>query len=565
MKSNSQKPKVLLTILPYWDPMIPPMGITTLKRYLEKRDYQVKTVDLIVKKECLDFYYNYFTLLENAIPLEKRGNFRNVGHDVLQNQMMAHINYTDETLYVDLIKDLIYKHYYVNVENDSILGLVQLMKDFYIMLEAFFSELINIEKPDVIGASVFKGTLPSSLFVLKLAKKINPSIKTIIGGGTFNESHSPDSPSFDALLDISKDYLDKIIIGQGESLLYNYLEGNLDDSKRVYTYEDIGGKILSFEELELPDFSDLDLKVYPCLAATASSSCYFECSFCVAKKVNGPYRKNDPKVVVSQMKELSSKYGHQLFFMTDSLINPAITDLANEFIKSDVTLYYDSYFKVDEPSGDYQNTFLWRKGGLYRVRLGIESGSPKILSEMNKLITIDQIRASIKAFALSGIKTTTYWVIGHPDETEEDFQMTLDLIEELKDDIYQAECNYFLYHYSKQAKEDEWAKYRMPLFPDKYDSMLTFKYWTLDKYPKREIAFERVQRFVNHCRKLGVPNPYTISEIYSADQRWKKLQKNAVPSLLEFKDFNRTIAECKDIVIPKYADNLRRDEALFNL
>jgi radical SAM superfamily enzyme YgiQ (UPF0313 family) len=249
-----------------------------------------------------------------------------------------------------------------------------------------------------------------------------------MGGGTFNETHAPDSPNFQALLDATAGCLDKIILGQGELLFLKYLWGELPESQRVYTKADIDGKILDFHEQELPDFSDLDMGKYPYLAATASASCKYGCSFCVARKVGGEYRAKNPIQTVDEMIIMYRKYGHQLFFMTDSLINPVVTDLANEFIKSGVSLYYDAYFKVDEPSGDIRNTILWRRGGLYRVRLGTESGSQRILDAMDKRITVDQIKATVSALAYAGIKTTTYWVIGHPGETEADFQQTLDLV-----------------------------------------------------------------------------------------------------------------------------------------
>jgi hypothetical protein len=537
--------KILLAILPYWDPMIPPMGITSLKNFLQNEGYAVKTVDLIVKNECLDYYTNYFEILKKHVPYENRGNFRNIGNDVLQNHMMAHLNYDNLEEYAELVKLLIYFHYYVKVEHQCAVELIKLTEDYYKMLEKYFLTLLEEVKPDVLGVTAYKGTLPSSLFVLKLAKQKYPQIKTLMGGGTFNESHAPDSPSFDALLKYSESYLDKIILGQGELLFLKYLRGELSESQRIYTKQDIDDQFLDFHELDIPDFSDLDLSVYPCMAASASASCIYNCSFCVAKKVNGPYRKNDPRRVIDYMTKLYKQHGHQLFFMTDSLINPVITDLAKEFIKSDVALYYDSYFKVDDASADINNTLLWRKGGLYRVRLGAESGSQKILNAMDKLITPQQIIASIRGLAYAGIKTTTYWVIGHPGETEADFQATLDLITECKNDIFQTECNYFLYHYSKQASEHEWAKDRIPLYPEWANKMLIFKYWTLDRYPLREEAFDRVHRFEAHCRKLGIPNPYSLSEYYEADTRWKKLHKNAVPAMADFKNFDKYIDECK--------------------
>jgi hypothetical protein len=562
-----KKEKIYLAILPYWDPMIPPMGIGNLKAFLQNLGYEVKTEDLIVKKECLEFYDNYFETLRKIVPKEKQGNFNNIGHDVLQNHMMAYQHNYDNEKYEELVSMLIYNHYYVDSEKKYIKQLNTVVDDFYIMLREYVIKQITNYQPDVFGVTAFKCTLPASLFALKLAKELNPAIKTIMGGGTFNESHAPDSPSFEALLNVSKDYLDKIFIGPGELLFQAYLEKRLDDSQRVYTKADIGGKILGFESQLLPDFSDLDLNKYPCLVATSSASCIYECSFCTAKKVSGAYRKKNPVQVVAEMIKMYEKYGHQLFFMTDALINPVLTDISKEFIKSGTSLYYDSYFKVDNQSADIMNTLLWRKGGLYRVRIGTESGSQRVLNEMDKGITPEQIKATVSALAYAGIKTTTYWVIGHPDETEQDFQLTLDLIEELKDDIFQAECNYFLYHFSNQVKADKWAQFRMPLYPDWANKMLVFKHWTLNYDPLREETFKRVHRFETHCKKLGIPNPYSYREHYDADIRWQKLHENAVPGIMEFMKRDRYIDENQTIQIPSLTSNKRmgREKLIFDL
>jgi radical SAM superfamily enzyme YgiQ (UPF0313 family) len=162
---------------------------------------------------------------------------------------------------------------------------------------------------------------------------------------------------------------------------------------------------------------------------------------------------------------------------------------------------------------------------------------------MHKGITVEQSRGTITGFALAGIKTTTYWVIGHPGETEEDFRMTLDLITELRNSIYQAECNPFLYHYSGQNSAEKWEESRMRLYPEKARDMLVFDYWTLDLEPCREEAYERMHRFEKHCRDLEIPNPYSFKEIFEADERWKKLQKFAVPSLNEFSQEGKFISD----------------------
>ncbi len=68
------------------------------------------------------------------------------------------------------------------------------------------------------------------------------------------------------------------------------------------------------------------------------------------------------------------------------------------------------------------------------LHLPVQSGSDKILKRMNRshtaesyLLLIDRIRAARPDLLLSGD-----FIVGFPEETEEDFQATLDLIEEVK-------------------------------------------------------------------------------------------------------------------------------------
>jgi len=149
---------------------------------------------------------------------------------------------------------------------------------------------------------------------------------------------------------------------------------------------------------------------------------------------------------------------------------------------------------------------------------------------------VEQIKAAVTSLASAGIKTTTYWVIGYPGETEEDFQQTLALIEEMKDDPYEADCNPFAYFLKGQVNSQNWGQAHecRLLYPDRAREMLITQTWILDCAPHRQEIYSRLNRFVAHCRKLNLPNPYSLREIYAADERWKKLHPNAVPSVLEF-------------------------------
>jgi hypothetical protein len=212
-------------VLPYWAPVLPPVGLARLKSFLQPRGYEVKIVDLIVKNEALEFYYGYFDVLKKCIPEEKRGNFKNIGHDVLRNHMMAHLNYQDENEYIQLVKILIYKSYYVNVNDSDVCQLNAVIATYYKVLEEYILFLLEFEEPEVVGATVYRDTIAPTMFVLKLAKEKYPHIKTVVGGGIFADSHMMGSPNFEQLMEVTKDYIDKILIGEGELLFLKYLQG----------------------------------------------------------------------------------------------------------------------------------------------------------------------------------------------------------------------------------------------------------------------------------------------------------------------------------------------------
>jgi len=511
------------------------MGISCLKSYLRSHGYPVKTIDTNINFQFREVYDNYFNCLEQYIPANKRGNFYNIGGDVLRNHMMAHLNHENEKEYVNLVKIVVYQTFFYDIDEGQAAELNKIIAGFYTRLEEYFLQVLETEKPSILGLSVYSATVAASLFAFKLAKDNYPGIKTIMGGGIFAGELSLGSPNFDFFLE-NTPYIDKIIAGEGEKLFLRFLQDELPETQRVYTSKDLEQEVLPLDSLEIPDFSDLDTQYYPILAAYTSRSCPFQCTFCAEKILWGKYRKKSAKHIAEELIQASKKYNCQLFLMTDSLLNPVLKGLSSELIKAGTSIYWDGYLRADKSVCNLETTFQWRRGGFYRARLGLESGSQRILEAMGKNITPHQIREAVASLAYAGIKTTTYWLVGYPGETEQDFQQTLELIEELKDDIYEADCNPFSYYLTGQMESDEWKRKNKSilLYPESAADMLIIQTWIMDVEPFRDEIYRRVNRFVQHCKKLGIPNPYTLQEIYKADDRWKKLHKNAVPPLVEF-------------------------------
>jgi hypothetical protein len=557
-KKDLSRENILLALLPFWTPLIPPMGIACLKAFLQQYGCKVKTVDVNGLDPFKKIYNRYFEILKNVVPENKRGNFLSIGHDVLQNHMTAYLNSSreDKTGYNELIKTLVFKTFYSNIPGSQLEELDQVVADFYIQLEAYFLDLLEKQRPTVLGISINNCTLPASILVLQLTKKNYPGIRTLVGGGIFCDQLAMGTPNFDIFLEKTQNSIDHIIIGEGELLFLKFLNGELPETQRVFTLQDIDRETLELSNAPQPDFSDFHLPLYPYLSAYTSRSCPFQCSFCSDSLMWGKYRKKKAIQVFRELSQLSRDYDYQLFMLSDLLLNPIISELAGEFTRSEIAVYWDGCLRVDKGACSTKNTQLWRRGGFYKARLGLESGSPRILEAMGKKITLPLMKETLASLAFAGIQTTTLWIVGYPGETEDDFLQTLNLIEESKEDIYEAECRPFYYYLKGQAASNQWGKNHkpIPLYPPEAAKMLLLQTWILEGVPSREETYKRVTRFVQHCNRLGIPNIYSLHDSYQADERWKKLHKNAVPSLLDFKKKHVYIDECKQFADTYFID-----------
>lgn len=546
---QSETQKVLLALMPNWTPQIPPMGIACLTSFLRHHNYPVTAVDFNTEIQLRQGYDLYFRCLKTKIPPHKQGNFQNIGNEVWQSHLFAYITSPRQTpgeleTYNEAIRMVVNNVFYTQLTDNDIKELENIVADNLQVQEQFLVELLEKEKPDVLGLSVFIGTLPASLFAFKLTKERFPHITTVMGGGVFNDQLGFGSPNLDYFLEKTTGYIDKIIIGEGELLMLKLLRNELPPDQRVFTINDIGNQTLDLSASLIPDITEFELKKYFTIGAYASRSCPFQCKFCTCPVLWKKYRKKSPDQVVKELSMLHKQHGYQLFILTDLLMNPLVSKLSKQFMESDLSLYWDGPLRVCNDACDTEKTRQWRKGGYYRAELGCESGSQRILDLMDKRITVEQIRGTLTSLAAAGIKTTTYWVIGFPGETEEDFQATLDLVEELKDSIYEAMNNAFMcFHTVGLVNDTGWMNDVYPLFPDHVRELIWLQQWIPNTEPSREERYRRVNRFVQHIQKLGIPDINSMQDVYRADERWKKLHANAVPAMVEFEGGEAYIKE----------------------
>jgi len=67
-----------------------------------------------------------------------------------------------------------------------------------------------------------------------------------------------------------------------------------------------------------------------------------------------------------------------------------------------------------------------KRAGVYKINIGIESGSPRVQKIIRKGLSLDAIRDGVARAAARGIFTHGFFMMGFPDETEDDLNQTIE-------------------------------------------------------------------------------------------------------------------------------------------
>jgi len=431
---------ILLVKPPYFSPWTPPLGISILKTFLKQRGYVAKCFDFNTDVDLWSMHHKYFSTLQTLESVSINDGYSKLWW-ILNAHMLA---YANDASPADCARVLerVTPYYGIAINQPIINTLIPLIDQFFKRMKELVDQ-IDLSGFSTVGTSTYTTSLGPSLFILKHIKRAYPHIKTVMGGGVFADDLALESDNLDTLVR-EYDFVDHVILGEGELLLLKLVEGELAH-KRVISLADLSGKTLEMKDVPIPDFSDTSTEDYYHLSIEGARSCPFQCSFCSETIQWGEYRKKPMNVFAEQVVELARRHDNNSFFMGDSLMNPYINPFANKLLEMNASIMYDGYLRADKPVTHRNYVKLWADSGCYRVRLGIESAAARVLDSMDKMTTPKVISDVLKTLANEGIRTTTYWIVGFPGETEEEFQETCDFIREHHRFIYELEAHpYYL-------------------------------------------------------------------------------------------------------------------------
>jgi tRNA-2-methylthio-N6-dimethylallyladenosine synthase len=177
---------------------------------------------------------------------------------------------------------------------------------------------------------------------------------------------------------------------------------------------------------------------------TIQEGCDKFCSFCVVPYTRGPEYSRSLKSLLKEVKVLTNNGAKEIVLLGQNVnayesINDGskinISDLIEEISKNENVkrIRYTTSHPVNM-SDDLINLHATNDKLMPFIHLPVQSGSSSILKKMNRKYDIDFYRKIIEKLKAKNpkIEISSDFIIGYPGETENDFNQTLALVDELK-------------------------------------------------------------------------------------------------------------------------------------
>lgn len=298
-------------------------------------------------------------------------------------------------------------------------------------------EIIRREDPRLLGVSAATYTYKNALKIAKLAKEVDDSIFTVLGGPhvTFKADEA-----------LNEEAVDGVVRGEGEYTILDLVRvllhgGSLRDVAGL-SFTLPGGRhvhnadrplIRDLDSLPFPARKTLPLNLYRIPASIITSrGCPYNCIFCAAKALSGGiYRVRSPENVVAEVEEILRIIRPDFLFIADDTFT-VFRDRTERIAEKlrEMGLRWVCESRVNTVNREVIN--ILAESGCFSIQFGVESGSQKILDSIGKGITVEQVRRAVRWCLEAGIQPVCSFMVPHPEDTWETIGETERFMEELR-------------------------------------------------------------------------------------------------------------------------------------
>lgn len=190
---------------------------------------------------------------------------------------------------------------------------------------------------------------------------------------------------------------------------------------------------LDWELIDVPKYFQSSYGCKKMLYLYAAKGCPFSCTFCYNKDFHkSTYRKKPLEILLSEIRHLVTHYQMDGVYFADEMwccsreemhtVCDALKSLKLDFVwgcQTRIGIFDEEDFR-----------YMYNSGCRW-IFFGIESGSEKVLAEINKRIDYDKIEPTFASCKKAGLACIGSFIAGFPDESCEDLKMTVELIKKL--------------------------------------------------------------------------------------------------------------------------------------
>lgn len=199
----------------------------------------------------------------------------------------------------------------------------------------------------------------------------------------------------------------------------------------------------SLDHLPRPDWK-LALKpgsrTLPMIYYESVRGCPYRCSFC-----NYPYLFDDTQFRFKSAARIAADWQHyveelgvEVITCLDSLFTiprTRLEELCHLLIDREIRVRWICYARADDLA-DEETVALMKRAGAHQVQIGIESGDPGILRNMNKGCDVEANARALENCRRHGLTSVVSLIVGFPGETEETLDRTYRFLESAPPDFY---------------------------------------------------------------------------------------------------------------------------------
>jgi anaerobic magnesium-protoporphyrin IX monomethyl ester cyclase len=301
-------------------------------------------------------------------------------------------------------------------------------------------EVIRALQADLWGMSCWTANRRGVAFAARCIRELHPTAHILVGG-----PHA--TPLAREMLQHTPE-IDTVALGESDLTFLELIErlgaGQPPTGIAGTVYRE-GSRIEAGPSR--PAVEDLDVLASPhdyfdTHIVMTSRGCPWACTFCGAETTWGRgFRGQSVPYVLDALEKAVSRLPVKMVQIKDDTFTTnrkRVLDLCRGIRERGLAFFWSCDTRVDVLSDELLREM--RLAGCQRLSLGVESGSPTILGQIDKKITVAKIIESTELAKKYGIQVRYFMMLGNRGETGKTFQETLDFLELARPHQYIFSC-----------------------------------------------------------------------------------------------------------------------------